>query len=142
MGTTAIDHDRDARSDHTAPAQAGPFERAWTELREVVRGHATLAVLEAQRAGISFLVLVGIALAMTMLAVTAWLALLTALMVWVGGEALSWPAILLIVAVLNVLLAGGLALLARSYLTELPFSATLRQLRADAHFRRRHGTTE
>ena len=110
---------------------AGAFGDAWHELRALVRDHAALAVLEAQRAGIRFAVLVAIALAVGVLAVTAWLTLVTALAVWLLGEGMSWPTVLVSAAILNVLIAAVLLWVARSRVAEVPFPATLRQLSED-----------
>lgn len=109
----------------------GALGDAWHEVRGLVRDHAALAVLEAQHAGIRFAMLVGLALAVGVLAVTAWLTLITAFAVWLLGEGMSWPAVLVVAALLNVLIAGILLWVAKSRVAEMPFPATLRQLSED-----------
>jgi uncharacterized membrane protein YqjE len=125
--------------DRTAAVHAGDrepslreaIERALREMRQLAREHVTLAVLEMQRAGLGLARLMAVTLVVAMLGVTAWLALLTALLVWGAGERLSWPALLLIVAGLNIAPAIFLAVWAKGFITEVPFAATLRQLGAD-----------
>lgn len=101
----------------------------WTEFRFMAREHAYLAVLEAQRAGLHLAYVLGAVLVVSVLLVTAWLALVTALIVWMTDH-LSWPAILAIVAVINLVGAAGVGWWVRRLYVELPFSATLRQLAA------------
>ncbi len=101
----------------------------WTEFRVMAREHAYLAVLEAQRAGLHLAYVLGAVLVISVLMVTAWLALATALIVWLSDR-LSWPAILAIVAAINLLGAAGAAWWIKRLYVELPFSATLRQLAA------------
>jgi uncharacterized membrane protein YqjE len=103
----------------------------WHEFRGLMREHAVLAVLEAQQAGLRFAMLVAIVLVVGVLAVTAWLTLVTALMVWLLGDGMSWPAVLVIAAALNVVIAAVLLWYAKQRLTGRPFTATLRQLSAD-----------
>ncbi len=114
-----------------APSLFEALERALCEVRHLVRNHATLAVLEMQRAGLGLARVIALTLVMAVLGVTAWLAVLIALIVWTAGESLSWPAVLLIVAGLNIILALGLALWAKRFIAEMPFAATLRQLGSD-----------
>jgi len=102
----------------------------WTELRFMAREHAYLAVLEAQRAGLHLAYVLGAVLVVSVLCVTAWLALVTALIVWMTDH-LGWPAILAIVAAINLVGAVGVAWWVKRLYVELPFSATLRQLAAD-----------
>jgi uncharacterized membrane protein YqjE len=103
----------------------------WDEFRGLVREHAVLAVLEAQRAGLSFAYLIAAVLVISVLAVTAWLAVVTALILWLAGSGVPWPWVLLIGALLNVLGAVVIALWARKQALHMPFSATLRQFSAD-----------
>jgi uncharacterized membrane protein YqjE len=103
----------------------------WNEFRGLVREHAVLAVLEAQRAGLNFAYLIAAVLVISVLAVTAWLAVVTALILWLAGSGVSWPWVLLIGALLNVLGAVAIALWVRKQALHTPFSATLRQFSAD-----------
>jgi uncharacterized membrane protein YqjE len=103
----------------------------WTEFRGLVREHAVLAVLEAQRAGLHLAYIVAAVLVVTVLVVTAWLAGVTALAMWLLRSDVPWPGVLVLAAVLNLVGAGLVAWWAKRQMTEMPFSATLRQLSAD-----------
>ena len=74
----------------------------------------------------------GIGLVIAVLLVTAWLALVIALAVWLFEASMSWPAVLGIAALLNVVIAAILAWVAKSRAVEMPFTATLRQLSSDS----------
>ncbi|MCW5621916.1 MAG: phage holin family protein [Burkholderiales bacterium] len=102
---------------------------AWSELRCVVREHAFLAVLEAQRAGLHLTYALASVLVVSVLLVTAWLAVVTAAVIWLTAH-VTWPVILLVAAILNLVGAALVAWWAKRQLTEMPFSATLRQLAA------------
>jgi uncharacterized membrane protein YqjE len=103
----------------------------WLDARGLLREHAILAVLEAQRAGMHLAFVVGAVLVVSVLAVTAWLALVTAVIVWLAGADVPWPGVLLIAALLNLVAAAAVGWWARHQIGEKPFSATLRQLSAD-----------
>lgn len=109
---------------------------AWNEAGQVLRAHGELAVLEAQRAGVNYLVLACICLGAVMVVVAAWISLLFAVLLWLGGDEISWPALLLIQTGINLVLAIALGLWARNLASRKPFEATLRQLRSDAASRR------
>ncbi len=110
---------------------AGALRALWTDVREVMREHAVLAVLEAQRAGLHLAYVVAAVLVVSVLVVTAWLGIVTALAMWLLGSDVPWPGVLLLAAVLNLVAAGLVAWWAKRQVSELPFSATLRQLSAD-----------
>jgi Putative Actinobacterial Holin-X, holin superfamily III len=135
-------NDQGRPGDRTTAAAARPaldrepsfreaIERTLREMRHLAREHATLAVLEMQRAGLDLARLIAVTLVVALLGVTAWLALLAALLVWGAGERLSWPALLLIVAALNIAPAILLAVWAKGFFSAVPFAATLRQLGAN-----------
>lgn len=105
----------------------------WTDARGLVREHAILLVLEAQRAGMHLAFMLGAVLVAAVLVVTAWLAIVVAIIVWLAGEDVPWPGVLLIAALLNLVAAAAVAWWARQQIGEKPFSATLRQLSADRH---------
>lgn len=112
---------------------ASSAERAWQELRAVLRNHAMLAVLDAQRASAAVIRLMIVAVAIVLLGVSAWLALLGAMIFWLAGALqLDWPGVLLIAAVVNLVVVALLFGLTRRLFVDRPFAATLRQLRADA----------
>lgn len=103
----------------------------WSELRCIVREHAVLVVLEAQRAGLHLAYLLAGVMVVAVLAVTAWLALITALVVWMVANEVPWAGVLLLAAVLNLVGAAVVALWVKREVREPPFTATLRQLSAD-----------
>ncbi len=118
----------------------GALRNAWTDFRGMMREHAYLAVLEAQRAGLHLAYVLAAVLVVSVLLVTAWLALVTGLVVWMTAH-IGWPAILVVAAVLNLAVAAAVAWWVKQRLTHLPFSATLRQLaasRRDITTRRTH----
>jgi uncharacterized membrane protein YqjE len=103
----------------------------WVELRSMVREHAVLAVLEAQRAGLHLAYLLAGVLVVSVLGVTAWLAVITAAVVWMVDHDVPWAGVLLLAAVLNLAGAAFIGFWVKRQVSELPFSATLRQFSAD-----------
>jgi uncharacterized membrane protein YqjE len=117
-----------------APRQPGLGDllgRLLGETRQLVADYTLLAVLDARRAAIQLAWILSSGLVASVLLVTAWLALVTALMVWLFEERLSWPLALAIGALLNIAGAGALLWWMRSLVIEKPFSALLRQLKGD-----------
>jgi hypothetical protein len=100
--------------------------------RALAGDYALLAVLDARRAAITLAWLLSVGLAVAVLAVTAWLALVSGAIVWALGAGVSWPAALSLAALLNLVAAAALAAWMRGFFGELPFAATLRQLKGDA----------
>ncbi len=101
------------------------------EARQLVADYSLLAVLDGRRAAVQLAWLLSSGLVVAVLLVTAWLALVVAVMVWLFEERLSWPLALTIGAVLNVAGAGGLLWWMRSLVVEKPFTALLRQLKGE-----------
>jgi uncharacterized membrane protein YqjE len=99
--------------------------------RRLAMDYAELATLEARRATMQLALVVSLGLAVTVLVVTAWLALVVSAMTWVLGEGVSWATALAIAAGLNLVGAALLGLFTRGLLKDLPFAATLRQLRGE-----------
>jgi hypothetical protein len=117
-----------------APRRAGlgdALGRLLGEGRQLVSDYTLLAVLDARRAAIQLAWLLSSGLMAAVLLVTAWLALVVAVMVWLFEETTSWPAALVIGALLNIAGAGGLLWWARRRFVELPFNALLRQLKGE-----------
>jgi uncharacterized membrane protein YqjE len=100
-------------------------------LRRLAVNYALLGVLDARRAAIQFAWLIGAGILITVLVVTAWLAGVVAFAVWLLGEGLSWPAVLAIAALLNLVGAALIGWRVKYVFEEKPFSAMLRQLKAD-----------
>jgi uncharacterized membrane protein YqjE len=117
-----------------APRRAGlgdALGRLLGEGRQLVSDYTLLAVLDARRAAIQLAWLLSSGLMAAVLLVTAWLAIVVAVMVWLFEETTSWPAALVIGALLNIAGAGGLVWWARRRFVELPFNALLRQLKGE-----------
>ncbi len=104
---------------------------AWTNLKGLVQDHALLALLEVQRAGISLVKIIIAGIIISILVVSAWMALVAAAVVWAIGAGASFGLAILIAALANIAVAVGLAFWARSQVPDLLFAATLRQLRKD-----------
>ena len=105
--------------------------RLLTEAHGLVADFAELAVLDARRAAIRLALLLAAGLGVAVLVVTAWMALIAALAVWLWGEGLGWPAALLIAAAINIGAAVALGLWMKGLTKEMPFTALLRQLKGD-----------
>ena len=105
--------------------------RLLSEGRALVADYAELAVLDARRAAIRLAWLLGSGLMVAVLVVTAWMAGIAAVIVWMWGEGVSWPAAIGVAALVNLLGAGALVWWMRHLVVELPFTALLRQLKGD-----------
>lgn len=121
-----------ARPDNvTVSALAARVGTLARDFREIASDHLELAVLEAQQAGIGLAKMLCGAVVISILLVTAWLALVASAIVWATSEGVSWTGALIIAAVINIVAGAALALWMKSQVGELMFSATLRQLRSD-----------
>lgn len=107
------------------------FSLAFTHLKGLVQDHALLAVLEVQRAGISLVKMIAAAIVISILVVSAWMAIVAAAVVWAVGAGANWGLAILIAALVNIAVAVGLAFWAKKQVPDLLFSATVRQLRKD-----------
>ena len=116
----------------TTPMTAGTrLSIAWENLKALVQDHALLAVLEVQRAGVSFVKIVVAGIVISILVISAWMALVAAAIAFAVGQGANWAVAILVAAFVNLAVAAGVALWAKSQLPDLLFSATLRQLRQD-----------
>jgi uncharacterized membrane protein YqjE len=102
------------------------------DTRELLCDHLELAALEARRAGVGLVRTLCAAVVISLLVVTAWLALVAASIVWVTDAGVGWAVAVACAALANVLLAAGVAWWLRSQARDLLFAATLRQLRRTA----------
>jgi uncharacterized membrane protein YqjE len=100
-------------------------------VRDLAVDYAVLAVLDARRAAIRLAWMLAAGVAASVLAVTAWLALVVAAVVALTDDGTSWGAALALAAAANVAAAVGLGVWIKRRVHELPFAATLRQLRGD-----------
>ena len=123
----------DASSPAPYPAAPGSlasrFRALFHETRELARDHLELAALEAQRATSTLTRMIVAAVVISILVISAWLALVAGTLVWVTEEGVSWPVALFVAALVNLVLAGGLGWYIYTHVDELMFEATLRQLR-------------
>lgn len=107
------------------------FSLAFTHLKGLVQDHALLAVLEVQRAGISLVKMIAAAIVISILVVSAWMAIVAAAVVWAVGAGAHWGLAILVAALVNIAVAVGVAFWAKKQIPDLLFSATVRQLRSD-----------
>ena len=101
------------------------------DVRDLVFDHLELAALEARRAGAGFAQMVGAAVVISVLWVTAWLALVAGAIVWATSAGIPFAGALAIAAIINVIAGVVLAVWVRRQAGELLFPATLRQLKHD-----------
>jgi Putative Actinobacterial Holin-X, holin superfamily III len=113
------------------PRLADLSESLLRNARDLAVDYAVLAVLDARRAAVRLGWLLAAGLVAAVLAVTAWLALVVAVVVALTDDGTSWAAVLALAAAANVGVAAGLGLWIKGRVRELPFAATLRQLRGE-----------
>jgi uncharacterized membrane protein YqjE len=127
-----VDAVSDARPPSAKPPTLAARARALArDFREVARDHLELAALEAQRAGLHLTRILSAAVVISILLVSAWLALVAGGIVWATNAGVSWPAALVAAAALNMAIALVLALWIRREVGEPIFAATLRQLHSN-----------
>ena len=115
-----------------APGLADLLARLVGESRALVSDYALLAALDARRAAIRLALLLGAVLIAAVLVVTAWMALVAGGIVAMLGQGASWITALAVAALINLAGATALAFWVRSLVVEVPFTALVRQLRAEA----------
>ena len=122
----------DMHASSASHASSSKVALAWSSVKGLVQDHALLAVLELQRASISLVKMLAAGIVISILVVSAWMGLVAAAVVWAVGAGASWGVALLVAALVNFVIAAGLAFWAKSQVPDLLFAATLRQLRSDA----------
>lgn len=125
--TTTSQFDRSS-----APPLTSRAASVWGNLKGLLHDHALLALLEVQRASLSFAKIVGAAVIISVLVVSAWMGLVAAAIVWAVGAGANWGVAIAVGAALNLALAGALAWWIKTSVPDLLFAASLRQLRGDA----------
>lgn len=105
---------------------------ALNDLKRLGLDHLELATAEAQRAARAFVAIVCAAIVVAVLAFTAWNALVAALVLMLVDRDISWTVALVGAAVLHVAAAAAVVFWIKSRVPEVVFSATIRQIRADA----------
>jgi uncharacterized membrane protein YqjE len=107
-----------------------PLERVFASMRRIATGYTQLVITDARRAAIQLAWLVGAGILVSVLVVTAWLAAVAGLAVWLFGEGLSWPSVLGVAALLNLVAAALVGWRMRGVFSRSPFEATLNQLKS------------
>jgi uncharacterized membrane protein YqjE len=107
-----------------------PLERVFTSLKRIAGNYATLAIVDLRRASVQLAWLVGAGIVAAVLVVTAWLAGVVGLSVLLLGSGMSWPAVLGIAALLNLVGAAIVLWTVKNIFDEAPFAATLKQIKA------------
>ena len=98
--------------------------------RRLLADYALLAVLDVRSAATQLARALAAVLVASVLATTAWLAVVVAAVGWLVGNT-GWPGALVGAAVLNIVAAALVLWWVKGRLTTLPFAATLRQLRGE-----------
>lgn len=102
-----------------------------TRSRRLAVDFAHLAVLDARYTVRHIVEILCVAVIASVLVVSAWLALVAAATGWLLGTGTSWPAALMLAAAANLVAAFAVGAWLRQRQKELPFTATLRQLRGE-----------
>jgi uncharacterized membrane protein YqjE len=108
-----------------------PLQRAWTVARCLAHDYAMLGVLDLRRAAVQLAWLVGAGIVIAVLVVSAWMAGVTALIGYLLAQQISWPVALIGTAVLNLIGAALVLWRLRAVMSDMPFAATLRQLKVE-----------
>jgi hypothetical protein len=103
-----------------------------SETRQLAADFAHLAVLDARRAGVRLAMLLSAGLLIAILVITAWMGFVAAGIVWMFDRGVSWPLAIAIAAFINIAGAAALAWWARHLISEMPFTALLRQLKGES----------
>ena len=129
----------DAAGDDPSHVERGPPRdgaafgaQAHSLVREIwalVQDHLLLFALEAQRGGRNITRIAFAGVIAAVLAVTAWFAVVSAVMFWLVADNVPWAYAFLAVAVVHVVACIALIRWIQSLAKEAMFSATLRQLR-------------
>lgn len=120
----------EAYTDAVSNASAGPgiiqgAEMLWGELSELAHDQMQIVSLETQRVGESFVSMVVYAVAVGLLAVTAWLGLVGVIVLWLIHLGVLASVALLIAVVLNLCAIVGLIFAIRARSQDLRFSSTV-----------------
>lgn len=99
--------------------------------RRLASAFASLVVLDARQTLHELLQVMCVAIAATVLLVTAWLALVVAIAGWLIADGVPWTVVLAFAALANVVVAAIAGLWLWRRVKKLPFAATLRQLRGE-----------
>jgi hypothetical protein len=118
----------DGISSSTTRGVLEELSRALSSVRETLSSFLELVSLEAQRAGMALIWMIALGVVAGVCVVATWLGLMAALAMWATGAGLSPILAVLLVALLNLAFAGGLAYAGVRRSDSLTFSATRRQI--------------
>lgn len=135
---TPADDAKGAATEASLLLQGAALLRTW---RAIFDGLIALAALEARLAGLSAVAILGLAVAVGVLFVTAWLSLMAALAMWLVYLGAGWGAALLCIVIINALTGGGLVVFIIKLSRNLLFQATRRQM-AGIMREKKHADTE
>jgi len=122
----------DAEPAPPIPGIADRLLQAMHDARRLAVDHLELATLEAQRAADGLVKILCAAIVVSMLIVTAWMALVAGGAIWATKAGYSLPAAMAMAAGLNIVVALLVGLWIRGQWPDMMFAATLRQLRHGA----------
>ena len=114
------------------PGVADRLLQVMTDARRLAVDHLELATLEAQRAANGLVKILCGAIVISLLIVTAWMALVAGGAIWVTDKGFSLPAAMAMAAGVNIVVAVLVGLWIRGQWPDMLFAATLRQLRHGA----------
>jgi len=114
------------------PGVADRLLQAMPDARRLAVDHLELATLEAQRAANGLVKILCGAIVISLLIVTAWMALVAGGAIWVTDKGFSLPAAMAMAAGVNIVVAVLVGLWIRGQWPDMLFAATLRQLRHGA----------
>jgi uncharacterized membrane protein YqjE len=116
------------------PAATGVFDRLSRTVHDagcLVVDHLELAALEAQRAADGLVRILIASIAVTVLVVAAWMAVVAGAAIWATSAGISLPWALVLAGGVNLVAALAVGMWIRARVPNLMFAATLRQLRTD-----------
>jgi len=122
-----------AASGSASPSAAGLLDEAkslWRDLRGLAYDQLALAALETKLAGRSLVTMIGTAVLIAALLISAWLGLMGAVVLWLVGVGVAATIAVLVAVSANLLLALLLYYVSRRLSRHLQFPATMRSLRA------------
>lgn len=131
----AIEQQASPRSTCPPPSESGILENTytlWRELHGLAYDHLQLAALETQRAGKSLVTMIVSGIVVGILLSSAWLGLMTVMVLKLIEKEVAATDAILIAVVLNLLIALILCSVIRRKTYYLKFPATLRSLQTDA----------
>jgi hypothetical protein len=111
-----------------SPSISGELVNTIAAIRRVISNFLELATLEARRAAITIMWMVACGAIAGILAVTAWLSLVGAVAMWAVSYGISWTAVFIAIALVNLLAAALIVAICVSMSRDLLFSGTRRQV--------------